>query len=108
GRPPGPYAVYAPGPQKPLSQRHCDFAGESLGWIRHGPLPRRRRVLPRLRGGESGLDQAWPPPPAAPGTPPTSRGRVWAGSGMSPSPGGAGYSPDFAGESLGWIRHVIG
>src|SRR5215475_12893247 len=32
-----------------------------------GPLPRLRRVLPRLRG--------IPPPPAPPGTPPTSRGR---------------------------------
>src|SRR5262249_4966450 len=37
------------------------------------PLPRLRRVLPRLRGGESL---------------------------SAPSPGFAGYSPDFAGESL--------
>src|SRR5262249_36058405 len=42
-----------------------------------------------------------PPPPASPGTPPTSRGRDCSVCSVHPpSPGFAGHSPDFAGERL--------
>src|SRR5215813_3488750 len=61
-------------------------------------LPRLRRVLPRLRGGESASpgfagyspDFAGPPSPGFAGYSPDFAG--------PPSPGFAGYSPDFAGE----------
>ena len=65
---------------KPRYSPHyaVDNAGEN-------PLPRLRRVLPRLCGGEppspgfAGYSPDYagenPPPPASPGTPPTRRGR---------------------------------
>src|SRR5262249_57168354 len=71
-------------------------AGRGVGsgglWLRH-PLPRLRRVLPRLRGGEFGCH----PLPRLRRVLPRLRGESLV---VTPSPGFAGYSPDLAGESL--------